>query len=155
MGRVDAYYGAKLTDGWYGSLGGFYRESYGVRDPQYPADLGDQMTATLKHDLSNGSIMFWARALNDKNQWVADFPYVGQQRDRSKPIRDSTSAIPPTTATQLQNFQIPNPATGGFENDNISNGRGAALTYVGSSLDLKLCERLVDHATTSCSMAAT
>lgn len=137
MGRVDAYYGAKLTDGWYGSLGGFYRESSGVRDPQYPADLGYQMTGTLKHDLSNGSIMFWARALNDKNQWVADFPYVvsngSVQAYPGFDQRDSTY-----NSYELQNFQIPNPATGGFENVNISNGRGSNLTYVGSSLDLKL-----------------
>ena len=37
---------------------------------------------------------------------------------------------------QLQNFLIPSPA-GGFENDDISNGRGADLQYLGSNLELK------------------
>ena len=74
--RVDLFQGGKLTEGWYGSIGGFYRTSEGVRDPQYLSDIGGQVTATLKHDLDNGSVMFWARTLHDKNQWVADFPYV-------------------------------------------------------------------------------
>jgi len=36
---------------------------------------------------------------------------------------------------QLQNFLIPSPA-GGFENDDISNGRGAAMNYFGSELHM-------------------
>ena len=137
LGRVDAYYGAQLTEGWYGSLGGFYRESAGVRDPQYPADLGHQLTATLKHDLTDGSVMFWVRSLNDKNQWVADFPYV-VSNGSAEPYPGFDQRNSTYNSYELQNFQIPNPATGGFENVNISNGRGSNLTYVGSSLDLKL-----------------
>jgi len=137
LGRVDAYYGAKLTEGWYGSLGGFYRESAGVRDPQYPADLGHQLTATLKHDLTDGSVMFWVRSLNDKNQWVADFPYV-VNNGSADPYPGFDQRNSTYNSYELQNFQIPNPATGGFENVNISNGRGSNLTYVGSSLNLKL-----------------
>ena len=74
--RVDAFISGKIIDGWYGSVGGFYRVSDGVRDPQYPSDIGGQLTGTLKHTLDNGSIMFWYRVLQDKNQWVADFPYI-------------------------------------------------------------------------------
>ena len=133
--RVDAFYSGKIIDGWYGSIGGFYRVSNGVRDPQYPSDIGGQITATLKHDLDDGSVMFWFRTLNDKNQWVADFPYVVSG--------DKVSAYPgfdqrnhTYNSKQLQNFQIPNPA-GGFENDDISNGRGAQLNYFGSNLHEK------------------
>ena len=135
MERVDAFLSGKLTDGWYGSIGGFYRESNGVRDPQYPADIGGQLTATLKHDLDDGSVMFWFRTVNDKNQWVADFPYVVSN--------GSVSAYPgfnqlnsTYNSKQLQNFLVPSPG-GGFVNDDISNGRGAALNYFGSSLDTK------------------
>jgi len=41
--RIDTFYGGKLTDGWYGSAGGFYRlQQRCVRDPQFPADNGGQ-----------------------------------------------------------------------------------------------------------------
>jgi outer membrane receptor protein involved in Fe transport len=135
MERVDAFYSGKIAEGWYGSVGGFYRISDGVRDPQYTSDIGGQMTATLKHDLDGGSIMFWYRTLNDKNQWVADFPYVVNN--------GSVSAYPgfnqlnsTYNSKQLQNFLVPNPE-GGFQNDDISDGRGAQLNFFGSELKEK------------------
>ena len=135
LGRVDAFYSGKIIDGWYGSLGGFYRVSDGVRDPQYPSDVGGQLTATLKHNLDNGSVMFWFRTLSDKNQWVADFPYVVSNGNVSAyPGFDQRNST--YNSTQLENFLVPSPS-GSFENDNISNGRGAALNYFGSNLDEK------------------
>lgn len=135
MERFDAFYSGKMTEGWYGSIGGFYRRSNGVRNPQYTADDGGQVTATLKHDLSNGSVMFWYRALNDKNLWLADFPYVVSN--------GSVAAYPgfnqlnsTYNSKQLSNFLVPNPA-GGFENDDITDGRGSQLNYFGSNLDMK------------------
>lgn len=133
--RVDAFYSGKLSNGWYGSIGGFYRVSNGVRNPQYTADIGGQVTATLKHDLDNGSVMFWFRSLNDKNQWVADFPYiVSNGKASAYPGFDQLHST--YNSKQLQNFLVPSP-NGGFQNDDISNGRGATLNYFGSNLDLK------------------
>ena len=133
--RVDAFYSGKIIDGWYGSIGGFFRKSDGVRDPGYPADDGGQLTATLKHDLDGGSVMFWYRILNDKNQWVADFPYtVVNGKVSAYPGFDQLNHT--YNSRQLENFFIPSPG-GGFENDDISNGRGAQLQYFGSNLDVK------------------
>jgi hypothetical protein len=131
--RVDLFQGGKLTDGWYGSIGGFYRTSDGVRYSQYPSDIGGQLTATLKHDLDNGSVMFWARTMHDKNQWVADLPYV---------VNNGTVSTYPGfnqlhstwNGKQLQNFLVPNPSCNCFENDDISSGRGGDLSFFGSSL---------------------
>ncbi len=33
--RFDGFLGGKLAEGWYGTVGGFYRESDGVRDPRF------------------------------------------------------------------------------------------------------------------------
>ena len=132
MERIDAFLSGKITDGWYGSIGGFYRDSDGVRNPQYPSDIGGQLTATLKHDLDNGSVMFWARTLHDKNAWVADFPYsVNNGTISTYPGFNQLNST--YNSRQLENFLIPNPA-GGFEEDDISDGRGADLNYVGSEL---------------------
>jgi outer membrane receptor protein involved in Fe transport len=132
MERVDAFYSGKLTDGWYGSIGGFYRASDGVRDPQYTSDIGGQLTMTLKHDLDNGSLLFWYRTLNDKNQWVADFPYQVNGNSVS-PYPGFNQLNSTYNSKQLQNFLVPNPA-GGFQNDDISDGRGAQLNFFGSDL---------------------
>ncbi len=134
--RVDAFQSGKLTDGWYGSIGGFYRESDGVRNPQYPSDIGGQLTATLKHDLDNGSVMFWARTMHDHNQWVADFPYT--VHNGSVGVYPGFDQLNSTyNSKQLQNFQIPDPACNCFENDDIGDGRGADLNYFGSELKEK------------------
>jgi outer membrane receptor protein involved in Fe transport len=130
--RVDAFISGKIIDGWYGSIGGFYRVSDGVRNPQYPADIGGQITATLKHDLDNGSLMFWYRMLQDKNLWVADFPYV-VVNGSPQPYPGFNQLNNTYNSKQLQNFLIPSPS-GGFENDDISNGRGAQMNYFGSEL---------------------
>ncbi len=136
MERVDAFVGGKLTEGWYGSIGGFYRESDGVRRTQYPSDIGGQLTGTLKHNLDGGSIMFWARTLHDKNFWTADSPYVLNGNTPS--AYGNLNQLNQTyNGKQLQIFQVPNPAGNGFQTDDISDGRGADLTYVGSNLDLK------------------
>ena len=134
--RVDAFFSGKIIDGWYGSIGGFYRVSDGVRDPQYPSDIGGQLTATLKHDLDGGSLMFWYRILSDKNQWYADFPYI-VVNGKAEPYPGFNQLNNTYNSKQLQNFQIPSPG-GGFWNDDISNGRGAQLNYLGSNLNLKL-----------------
>ena len=133
--RVDAFISGKLIDGWYGSIGGFYRVSDGVRDPQYPSDIGGQLTTTLKHDLDGGSLMFWYRILSDKNQWYADFPYI-EVNGKAEPYPGFNQLNSTYNSKQLQNFQIPCPS-GNFCNDDISNGRGAQLNYFGSNLDLK------------------
>ncbi len=131
--RMDLFESGKLSEGWYGSIGGFYRTSDGVRDPQYPSDLGGQLTATLKHTLDNGSVMFWARTMHDHNAWYADFPYT--VHNGSVSTYPGFNQLNQTyNSKQLENFQIPNPACNCFENDDISDGRGGDLSFFGSEL---------------------
>ncbi|HXE66777.1 MAG TPA: TonB-dependent receptor plug domain-containing protein [Rhodanobacteraceae bacterium] len=132
--RVDGFYGFKLADGWYASIGGFYRTSDGVRDPQFKADEGGQLTATLTHDWDNGSLMLFARKLNDKNQFITPIPMI-------QGSGDSFSGYPgfdPSTGTYygkaIQHVQVPNPL-GYYENADLANGRGGNLNYFGGSYD--------------------
>ena len=135
--RIDAFDSGMITHGWYYSIGGFYRTSDGVRNPQYPANQGGQLTATLKHTFAHGSLLFWARTLHDHNLWVADMPYT---------VKNGTVSTYPGfnqlnstyDSDQLENFQVPDPACKCFENDNISDGRGADLSYFGSDFNDRL-----------------
>src|ERR1700730_13663937 len=74
--RVDAFAGGPIGEGWYGSAGGFYRTSKGVRPTQFRADEGGQFTATISHDLDGGSLMFWFRPLQDKNPFIVPVPVI-------------------------------------------------------------------------------
>jgi outer membrane cobalamin receptor len=131
MWRTDAFYGFPISDGWYGSVGGFYRVSDGVRPPSFPADNGGQFTATLKHDLQDGSLLFWGRVLDDKNQFIVPVPLVQNASGTS------FSAFPtfcPLTCSfgshNIQNVTLPD-AAGGFQSADLSNGRGGQLYFFG------------------------
>jgi len=135
--RVDVFESGKITDGWYGSIGGYYWQSNGIRNPQYTAYQEQQLTATLKHDLDNGSVVFWARTLHAHDLWVADFPYT-QSNNGSVSVYPGFNQLNSTyNSKQLENFQVPDPACNCFENDDITNGRGAQLSYIGSQLKEK------------------
>ncbi|HEY6923990.1 MAG TPA: TonB-dependent receptor plug domain-containing protein, partial [Steroidobacteraceae bacterium] len=135
--RVDGFYGFKVVDGWYASAGGFYRNSRGVRDPQFPADNGGQFTMTLSHDLDEGSLMFWARGLSDKNQFIVPVPLV-QKGNGSYSSYPGFDALTGTYGSHnIQNVTVPNPA-GGFEGADLANGRGGQLYYFGSTYNQKL-----------------
>ncbi|HEX5961520.1 MAG TPA: TonB-dependent receptor plug domain-containing protein [Rhodanobacteraceae bacterium] len=132
--RLDGFYGFKLADGWFASIGGFYRASDGVRDPQFPSDKGGQLTATLSHDWDNGSLMLWARRLDDKNQFIVPIPLI-------QGSGDTFSGFPgfdPLTGTYgshaIQHVQIPNPL-GYLENADLADGRGAQMNFFGGSYD--------------------
>ena len=135
--RLDAFSGFKIATGWYGSVGGFYRTSKGVRDPRdFPADAGGQITATLSHDWAGGSVLLYARALNDKNQFIAPLPLIQQGADHFTPY----PGIDPLTTTYWSNAiryaSLPN-YSGGFSNANLANGRGADMQFFGGNLDLQ------------------
>jgi outer membrane receptor protein involved in Fe transport len=134
MERVDVFESGKITNGWYGSIGGYYMQSNGIRDPQYTAYQEQQLTATLKHDLDNGSLVFWARTLHAHDMWVADFPYSQSNNGSVSPYPGFNQLNSTYNSKQLENFEVPDPACNCFENDDITNGRGAQLSYVGSQL---------------------
>jgi hypothetical protein len=138
--RLDAFSGFKIADRWYASVGGFYRTSKGVRDPRdFPADKGAQITGTLSHDWDNGSILFYARALNDKNQFIAPLPLIQRGADQFSPY----PGIDPLTTTYWSNairhVFLPSYSRGTVSAD-LANGRGADMQFFGGNLDLQPAE---------------
>jgi len=135
--RTDAFYGFPIADGWYGSVGGFYRRSDGVRSPQFPADQGGQFTATLKHDLDGGSLMFWGRAIDDKNQFIVPVPVIQSASGTSFSNYPTFCALACSYGSKnIQNVSVPNPA-GGFETADLSNGRGTQMYFFGINWNQK------------------
>ncbi len=133
--RVDGFYGFPIgKGGWYGSVGGFYRESNGVRDPQFPADKGGQLTATLTKDWDNGSLVFWARGLDDKNQFITPIPLIqtGSGQFTAYPGFDPQTDTYYSKAMQhvyLESYP------GGGTSANLADGRGAQLGFFGANFD--------------------
>lgn len=132
--RIDGFTGFKIAESWYGSVGGFWRTSDGVRDPEFPADEGGQLTATLKRESERGDLVLYARYLDDKNQFITPIPLI--QRGS-----DSFSAYPgfdPLKDTyyskELQHVFLAGYPNGGANAD-LANGRGAQMWFVGANYD--------------------
>jgi len=140
--RLDGFYGFKIADNWYGSIGGFWRKSDGVRDPQFDADKGGSLTATLTHDFDNGSLMFYARDLKDHNQFVTDTPILntGKGDFSNYPGFNALTGTFGSKADQYAFLQTTPCYTTGCTPGgiplNLAKGRGADVHSVGGNLDL-------------------
>ncbi|MFC4314507.1 TonB-dependent receptor [Steroidobacter flavus] len=131
--RLDGFTGFKVGEGWYGSVGGFWRTSDGVRDPQFPADEGGQLTATLKRESDKGDLVLYARYLNDKNQFITPIPLI-------QTGTDSFHAYPgfdPLTGTYYSEAirHVRLPGYPGGTNADLADGRGADMWFVGANYD--------------------
>jgi hypothetical protein len=135
--RLDGFVGFPLAEDWYGSFGGFWRTSDGVRDPQFAADEGGQLTATIKHETDAGQLTLFARYLDDKNQFITPIPVI--QRGS-----DNFSAYPgfdPLTGTYnsnaIRHVRLEGYPNGGTDAD-LAEGRGAQMLFVGANFDHEL-----------------
>jgi outer membrane receptor protein involved in Fe transport len=132
--RLDGFTGFQVAEDWYGSVGGFYRTSDGVRDPEFTADEGGQLTATLKRESDRGDLVLYVRYLDDKNQFITPIPLI--QRGR-----DNFSALPgfdPLTATYnsnaIRHVRLDG-YPGGGTNADLADGRGAQMLFIGANFD--------------------
>jgi outer membrane receptor protein involved in Fe transport len=135
--RADAFYGFPIGDSWFGSIGGFWRTSDGVRDPEFAADEGGQITATLKHEADNGQFTLYARYLDDKNQFITPIPVIqhGSSDFSEYPGFDAQTGTYYSKAIQKVFLQgYPN---GGTDAD-LANGRGAQMFFFGANYDQEL-----------------
>jgi hypothetical protein len=135
--RVDAFVGGPVAPGWYGSAGGFFRSSDGVRSPQFKADDGGQFTATISHDIEGGSLMFWARTLQDKNQFITPVAVIENANGSFSNYPGINALTSTYQSNAMRNVQVPS-AAGGFEGADLANGRGGSFYYLGSKFDKKV-----------------
>jgi len=143
--RVDMYYGGKISDGWYGSVGGFYRKTDGVRDAGFPADDGHQITATLTRNLDQGKLTLYARNTDDKNAFYTGVPLISSNGGRT------ISAFPgfdPLTGTlmsgEMRNFTI-EAGPGKTLTRDLADGRGLKATVFGADFDQKVGDWAVSN----------
>jgi outer membrane receptor protein involved in Fe transport len=134
--RTDGFLGFKVADQWFGSVGGFWRKSDGVRDPQFAADKGGQFTGTLSHTMENGSLMLYARVLNDRNQFITPIPLIQHGTDQFS----SYPGFDPLTDTYYSKYiqHVNLPGYPGGTSANLANGRGAKMNFFGGNFDYDL-----------------
>ncbi|PWK88600.1 TonB-dependent receptor [Fulvimonas soli] len=135
--RVDGFLGFPIANNWYGSIGGFYRDSDGVRDPQFAADKGGQFTATLSHDSDNGTMTLYGRYLNDRNQFITPIPLIQSGTDDFHPYPGFDPLKDTYYGKEIQHVHLAGYPGGGTD-ANLANGRGAKMGFFGGNFDYDL-----------------
>lgn len=136
--RVDGWFGGALGDGWYASVGGFVRQTQGVRDPQFKADDGKQLTGTLTKKLDGGEVTAYVRTTKDKNAFYTGVPLISSNNGRTI---SEFPGFDPLTGTLMSNemrhFTI-DAAPGKTLQRDLAEGRGMDATLFGAEYEQKI-----------------
>jgi hypothetical protein len=135
--RADAFYGFPIGDSWFGSIGGFWRTSDGVRDPEFAADEGGQITATLRHEADSGQFTVYARYLDDKNQFITPIPVIQRGTDEFSEYPGFDAQTGTYYSKAIQKVFLAGYPNGGTDAD-LANGRGAKMFFFGANYDQEL-----------------
>ncbi len=135
--RGDAWVSGPLGEDTGFMIGGYYAQGNGIRDPQYRAEKGGQITANIHHDFGNrGSVEVYARYLNDRGQWLLPIPII---QDGSE-----ISAYPGfdagTGALAGRETQVTTNLAG--RTVDLADGRGADVINVGLAFEHDLVDGL-------------
>ncbi len=134
--RVDAFYGGKLADGWYGTIGGFHRTTNSVRDAEFPADKGGQLSASLTRKLDQGELTMYARVTNDKNAFHTGVPLISASSADGQPT--PFPGFDPLTGTlaseELRDVRL-EVGPGQVLQKDLADGRGLKATLVGADFN--------------------
>ncbi|QWT19787.1 TonB-dependent receptor [Bacillus sp. NP157] len=86
LNRLDFWYGTPVGGGWKLGVGGFWRVDDGVRRPQFHADDGGQLRATLSKQLEHGSVSFDVKHMDDKVALYLGIPMYTDPHGDIRPV---------------------------------------------------------------------
>jgi len=113
--RFDAFVSGELADDLFFALGGYIQSSPGIRDAQFNAEEGQQITLNLTKLFDNGKVNFYIRDTDDHSQWYL-------------PINLANTGIDVGTFSQLGNAtrlrEIQINTNGNTEIFDFADGRG-------------------------------
>jgi outer membrane receptor protein involved in Fe transport len=141
MFRVDGFYGGPLAQDWRVSIGGYYQQSDGIRTSQFPAIEGGQLTGTLARTWDQGSILFYARTLNEKDLFITDIPLSvsGTGSNTSYSSFPGFNALTGYYAgNALQGLSVQECPGCAPLTANLADGRGTNINTFGNNLSLDL-----------------
>jgi outer membrane receptor protein involved in Fe transport len=134
--RADGYVSGPLGKDTTFMVGGYYAAGHGLRDPQFTAEKGGQITANVRHDFDRGSLTVYGRYLNDHGQWLLTAPVIQNG--------DKISAFPGFDARK--DTLAGNETRLGVLNDgtrvDLADGRGANIVNLGGNFDYEIADHL-------------
>jgi len=113
--RFDAVHSGEIAEDLFYMVGGYVRQSPGIRDAQFTSEEGHQFTAQVTKILDNGKINAYTRSTDDHGQWYLPFSLNNPNID----VGDFSQL---GNATRLREIQVN--SNGDTEVFDFSQGRG-------------------------------
>lgn len=137
--RIDGFAGVRITSDLGVSLGGFYREDDGLRDPGYPADRGGQVRAGIDYDDGHVRLSFNVKRLDDR---VILYLPVPLQFDADGHVHGIPGFDPLfDTLAGPDNVHVPIKTAAGPQDFDLSQGTHSRITFYTMTGRLALGER--------------
>lgn len=134
--RIDVFNSGPMGNGWYYSIGGFFRETDGVRDPQFSADKSGQFSATLSKRWDSGELSFYARHTDDNNAFYTAIPLLSRNNGNDL---SSFPGLNAQTGTLLgrdfRNVDLLVGPNGETIQRDLADGRGVNIDVFGGELN--------------------
>jgi len=134
--RIDLFNSGPMGNGWYYSIGGFFRETDGVRDPQFSADKGGQFSATLSKRWDSGDLTFYARHTDDNNAFYTAIPLLSRNNGSDLSSFPGLNAQRGTLlSNDFRNVTLPVGPNGQTIQRDLADGRGVDIDVFGGELN--------------------
>ncbi len=146
--RFDTYYQGALDKDLLFSVGGFYRTSDGIRDTEFPADRGGQVSGNITKVLENGEVTFYGRYTDDKNAFYTAIPLLSSNNGKTiKEFPGFDAGKGTFLGNELRNvvLEVTPGATPGTIRRDFADGRGVKAAVVGNTIDLTFGEWTVSN----------
>ncbi|MBA4318345.1 MAG: TonB-dependent receptor [Flavobacterium sp.] len=138
--RTDVDYGAKIGDGLYFHVGGFYRAGEGVRKTGSTSNNGGQVKFNLTKEFQNGKVTVYAKFLNDRA--AAYMPMPAQVTGtNANPSWGSVSGFDATTGALQSiylNHNVGLGTNGELRRENVADGMNPISKSIGVSASFDL-----------------
>ncbi len=125
--RLDGVLSGELSENLYYMVGGYVTSSDGIRDPEFSAEEGNQLTINLNRVFDSGEINLFARVTDDHGQWILPFA-LGSGNDEGEFAQLGN-------ATRFRELQIN--TNGDTEVFDFANGRGWDGVVTGGSAEFE------------------
>lgn len=143
LARVDAYYGQKLGSNWGLFVGGFYRQSHGMRDMGFMAEQGGQIRGTINYDDGRNSVVLDIKHIDDKVPFYLPVPLTYDTNGDVAAIPGFDPAKDTLAGPAVRDILIKN--VGSPYRFDLTEGSHTKLTQISLSADLKLSDAIGFH----------
>jgi outer membrane receptor protein involved in Fe transport len=134
--RIDALTSGPIVKHWYYAIGGFYRQSDGVREPGYTADNGGQIKLNLTKRFTNAELNLSIKHLQDTTTFFTPIPMKNANNPKAIKAIDSNYGTLLSRDFNQLTFKTPE---GSIIRD-IDDGQQTQLTRLGIDLHWEVAE---------------